>query len=261
MRAAARCGRPGPGGGRGRGHIWTRRQPPATSWRRRLQAAAAAGSYAREGGGDLGARTGRIERSRARAWEGGVSEDRGGRHWSVGAQPRANPGLNRGLPASGPARANGRAPLAGGRRGGNWSRESGTLTHVVRRRWGGVGRGPPSLAAGNPRGIFLADLLYGDSLEPGLEANAREGVPLSLQPRPRRPPGMGALRRGSPPLLFPLQSQVCTAREACPLRLGAGLSAAPGGGTTPAAPSTAGLLGGRAPRLRPLAPSTTILPR
>lgn len=74
VRAAARCGRTGPGGGRGRGHIWTRRQPPATSWRRRLLAAAAAGSSAHEGGGEPGARTGGTVRSRARAWVGAWPE-------------------------------------------------------------------------------------------------------------------------------------------------------------------------------------------
>ncbi|XP_077714444.1 uncharacterized protein LOC144289840 [Canis aureus] len=133
VRAAARCGRPGPGGGRGRGHIWTRRQPPATSWRRRLQAAAAAGpARARAEGAGTPERassgaSGRAPTPGEGAWPRAARADAIGS--SVGG--RTNPSGERGRPAPGPARANGRALVARGRRSGNLSREPGTRTQDV----------------------------------------------------------------------------------------------------------------------------------
>lgn len=71
---------------------------------------------------------------------------------------------------------------------------------------------------------------------PGVEGSAREGAPLCLHLRLRGAPGMGAPRRGSPPLLSFLPEQRLHGEEECPLRLGAGLPAWPRGGTTPRAP-------------------------
>ncbi|CAK7294912.1 hypothetical protein VULLAG_LOCUS4358 [Vulpes lagopus] len=158
VRAAARCGRPGPGGGRGRGHIWTRRQPPATSWRRRLQAAAAAGNCARGGGGTPRARVVGSERPRAHARGG--AWPRAARAGAIGSSVggRTNPSGERGRPASGPARANGRARVARGRRSGNLSREPGTLTQDVRGRRAGAwlrrDRSPPAPQQPGGRGTF-----------------------------------------------------------------------------------------------------------
>lgn len=209
MRAAARCGRPGPGGGRGRGHIWTRRQPPATSWRRRLQAAAAARSCARGGGGDPGARAGRMARPRARAWGGGV-----------GQAP-----LVRGC-AAGPIRTSGEAysarscarqwacPVARGRRGGNGSRASRARGRTSSEGGGpGRGRSAPSPTAGSLLGIFLPDLCTVTALRPGVEASAGEGGRPFVPSAGPAAAGVGALRRGSPPLLFAPASEVCAARR------------------------------------------------
>lgn len=235
MRAAARCGRPGPGGGRGRGHIWTRRQPPATSWRRRLQAAAAAGSCARGGGGDPGARTRRTERPRAAPGQGAWPRLGAGPHWSVRAR-RANPGRWGRRPRPGTTRDNGRAPRPAG---GGASAPAGSGHADARHP--GAGPRPALPRPGDPAGYFPArPFVLG---QPGTPAwrRARGRAPL-CPPSPARE----GRRRSSfppPPARFAPRGGVSPPPRAGP-------AAAPGGGTTPAAPTAAALLGGRARRPR-----------
>lgn len=148
------------------------------------------------GSGELRTRRGRGSRSAHRR-DGAVTRPRLGRRRGRG-QGRTPLALRfaagpirteRGAhPASGRARADGRAPLAGGRRGGNWSPEPGTLTHDVRGRRAGAGPRPLLSAAGTPRGIFLSELLYRDSLEPRRGDERSEGCPFV----PLAPPVLGA---------------------------------------------------------------------
>lgn len=174
--------------------------PGGAGYRRRRRPA---GGRARGGAGDPGARTGGMERSRARLW--GKGRGRGqGLAPLVRVRGPANPRSE-----ETPTRPRGlRVPMGvplGGEAGGGAeirAREPGTLTHHVRGRQAGAWpRGSPHpSAAGTPRGDTLLELLYGDSLEHGAEASAQEGAPLSLRPASavRR---VGARLQGSPPLL------------------------------------------------------------
>ncbi|KAM8957758.1 uncharacterized protein AAEQ78_005874 [Lycaon pictus] len=144
------------GGGRGAGA----RRALSAGWAGRAAASAVTRAAPRpRGAGPAGHRRvtgggGRGARARARA-EGAGTPERASSGASgraptpgEGAWPRAaradaigssvggrtNPSGERGRPAPGPARANGRALVARGRRGGNLSREPGTLTQDVRGR-------------------------------------------------------------------------------------------------------------------------------
>lgn len=167
---------------------------------------------------DPGARTGGIERSRARAWPGGVAEDRGGHHWPVDMLQGQSGTPSGAYPASGLARPNRRAPLAGGRRGG-MEQGAGTLTYDVRGRWAGAWlRGlflprPPS-QLGLRRVFSCQSFCTVTALNPSVGASAWEGAPLSRQSPPVRGAWVGAPPRGSPPLLS--SRAICAARRRVP---------------------------------------------
>ncbi|XP_045680688.1 translation initiation factor IF-2-like [Phyllostomus hastatus] len=116
--------------------------------------------------------------------------------------------------ASGTARDNGRAPFAGLEEGRKLKLRVG---HADARRPKAVGRGgaaasPPPPRG--PRGVFSCQTFCTvTAWNHGVEASAGEGAPLSLQPLPRGAPRVGAPPQGSPPLLFPLHCEVCTARR------------------------------------------------
>lgn len=208
MRAAARCGRPRPRGWAGPGpHL-----DPTSAPSHILAAQVTGGGGGR---GELRARRGRGSRS-AHRQDRAVARPRLGRGRDRGQ--RWAP-LVRGCAAAGQSGPQERpAGLEACAR--QWAcplgrREEGRkleprVGHADARRpeavgWGGAA--PRPLPPPGTRGVFsFQTFCTVTALSPGVEANAREGVPLSLQPRPRGPPGMGALRRGSPPL-FPSRAR------------------------------------------------------
>lgn len=186
--------------------------PGGAGYRRRRPRGAARAEGAGTPGRAHAGRSGRAPRlGRGRGQDSGRAP--------IGPSGRAGP--IRAARGAGPApglRATMGVPLAPREEGRAPRRGAGTRTHVTR----GRGRGQPSPAPGTPRGIFLPDLLYWDSLEPRRGGERGGGRPF-VRPAP---PARGA---AAPPSPRPRRGS--HRGEACPLRRARGrrprLGAAP----------------------------------